>query len=130
MNDNKTMPEEFVPGEYTALVDLNIRTQMETKSTTNFVGTYMKGVPFRVYKVYDEVNGIIWGRVSSNTGSGKERFVGLRVNTNVKASLEVPYEEPVVQNGSNNSELYMAIHDLTVVIKDLIVSIRDLVNKK
>lgn len=92
------MDEPFVPGEYTALLDLKIRTQMDTQSTTNIVGTYMRGVPFTVFEVYPEDrNGIVWGRVSSNTGNGRQRFVGLRVTNQLKAHLEKAFEsKPIV----------------------------------
>jgi hypothetical protein len=92
------MQEEMVPGDYTALVDLKIRAQMETQSTTNQVGVYGRGVPFTVYQVYPEDKGIVWGRVSSNTGNGTSRYVGLRVINNVKAKLEKAFE---VEAGGN-----------------------------
>ena len=78
----------MVPGDYTALLDLKIRLQMDTQSATNQVGVYTRGVNFTVYEVYPEKNGILWGRVSSNTGTGSSRFVGLRVANQAKAKLE------------------------------------------
>ena len=102
------MDEQMVPGDYTALVDLNIRSQMDTQSTTNQVGVYSRGIPFTVYQVYPEKNGIVWGRVSSNTGSGTSRFVGLRVNTNLKAHLEKAFNPEV-----NNDVLVVALTLLT-----------------
>lgn len=107
------MEEPFVPGDYTALLDLNIRTQMDTKSTTNIVGTYFRGVPFTVYEVYPEDrNGIVWGRVSSNTGTGRQRFVGLRVTNQIKAHLEQASEQAESMN---------------ILLKALILDVRELV---
>jgi len=86
------MEEQFVPGDYTAINVVNIRTQMKTSPATNQVGGYSNGVPFTVYQVYPEVDGILWGRVSSNTGEGKARYAALRVNNNVKAKLEKAFD--------------------------------------
>lgn len=85
------MDEPLVEGDYTALVDLNIRATMKTMGNIP-VGVYHKGVPLTVYQVYPEENGIVWGRVSSNTGSGMGRYVGLRVNNHVKAHLEKAFK--------------------------------------
>jgi len=89
------MVEELVPGDYTALGSLYIRSQMKTSPSSNIVGMYSNGVPFTVYQVYPEKDGIVWGRVSSNTGDGKSRYVGLRVLNNSKAKLEQPATPPV-----------------------------------
>ena len=96
------MDEQMVPGDYTALVDLRIRSQMDTQSIANQVGVYTRGVPFTVYEVYPEQNGILWGRVSSNTGAGVARYVGLRVTNQLKAKLEKAFDikpdnDPIVQ---------------------------------
>jgi hypothetical protein len=109
-----SMPEPFVPGEYTALVDLNIRKQMDTESLTNGAGVYMRSVPFTVYQVYPEKRGIVWGRVSSNTGSGDSRYVGLRVNNNVKVQLENAFDP----QGTAES-LPGAINNLTSAVERL-----------
>jgi len=112
------MPEEpLVPGDYTTLVDLKIRSQMDTESVTNQVGTYMRGLPFAVFQVYPEKNGIIWGRISSNTGAGTSRYVGLRVANNMKAKLEKAFET------TPNSDPQVA---LTEAIKELGATIRNL----
>lgn len=93
------MEEEFKPGHYTALVSLNIRAAMNTY-TGMVVGGYRMGEPFTVYQVYPEVGGIVWGRVSSNTGSGAARYVALRVNNHPKAKLEAVFEqEPIPTTG-------------------------------
>lgn len=88
------------PGDYTSLVNLIIRSQMNTQSSTNQVGIYYQGLPFTVYEVYPEKNGIVWGRVSSNTGEGTSRYVGLRVANQVKAHLEkafmIDVQDPLV----------------------------------
>ena len=108
------MEEQMVPGDYTALLDLNIRVQMDTQSTTNKVGAYTRGVPFTVYEVYPEKNGILWGRVSSNTGTGTSRFVGLRVANQAKAKLEKAFESE-----SGDSSLVSAIKELTTAIREV-----------
>lgn len=118
------MSEEFVPGEYTALGVVNIRSQMKTTPATNQVGGYTNGLPFTVYQVYDEVDGIVWGRVSSNTGSGKARYVALRVNNNVKAKLEKAFDA----EGSN--ALIKAINANTDAMTLLATAIRDLAVKR
>lgn len=82
------MNEKMVPGDYVALGAMNIRSQMKTNPATNVVGGYSDGNQFHVYEVYAEENGIVWGRVNSNTGTGYGRFVALRVNNVPKAKLE------------------------------------------
>lgn len=109
------MDEQMVAGDYTALVDLNIRAQMDTESVTNRVGVYSRGVPFTVYEVYPERGGIVWGRVSSNTGNGTARFVGLRVTNQLKAKFEKAFQ-PV----ATDSSLADAVTMLTVAVRDLI----------
>ena len=79
--------EPLVPGEYTALGNMNIRASMNTLNVFNLVGGYRNGEPFTVYEVYPEKNGIVWGRVSSNTGGGSSRYTALRVNNHPKAKL-------------------------------------------
>lgn len=112
------MQEQMKPGAYTALVDLKIRTQMDTQSIVNQVGTYMRGVPFTVYEVYPEKNSIVWGRVSSNTGSGQARFVGLRVANQDKAHLEEAFDEqPKIDLASSNVILANAINDLSRILE-------------
>lgn len=108
------MDEQMVPGDYTASGLVNIRSQMKTMPVTNIVGGYTNGLPFTVYQVYPEVGGIVWARVSSNTGDGKARYVALRVNNNVKARLEKAFEAPA----SDNS-LADAIRDLTDAVREL-----------
>lgn len=108
------MDEQMVPGDYTALIDLKIRSQMETQSVINQVGVYSRGVPFTVYEVYAEHNGIVWGRVSSNTGTGSSRFVGLRVANQAKAKLEKAFAvEP------ENNPVVQALDRLTDVVRSL-----------
>ena len=113
------MDEQLVPGDYTALLDLNIRSQMDTQSAANRVGVYSRGVPFTVYEVYPEVNGIVWGRVSSNTGYGTSRYVGLRVTNQLKAVLEKPFEK------SNTNGTATAIKELTGAITILVAELRN-----
>ncbi len=107
--------ETLVPGDYTSLVDLKIRSQMDTSSLTNQVGTYMRGLPFVVFQVYPEKNGIVWGRISSNTGAGTSRYVGLRVTNNMKAKLEKAFEPE--QSGGDG--LVAAIDRLTAAVEKL-----------
>lgn len=109
------MDEPMVPGDYTALIDLNIRTQMDTSVVTNRVGAYGRGVPFTVYEVYPEHNGIVWGRVSSNTGAGTSRYVGLRVNNQNKAQLEKPF----IPAKPENDQLANAVAGLTLAVNRL-----------
>lgn len=114
------MEEQLVPGDYTALVNLNIRLQMDTQSVTNHVGVYGRGVPFTVYEVYPELNGIVWGRVSSNTGSGRSRYVGLRVVNQSKAKLEKAFVEKETQADS----LVDAMHDIASALRDVADALR------
>ena len=113
------MKEEMVPGDYTALGVVNIRSQMKTNPLGNYIGAYTNGIPFRVYQVYPELDGILWGRVSSNTGEGKARYVALRVNNNVKAQMETAFEE-----SSKDVVLASAIRGLTLAVNDLSNEIR------
>jgi hypothetical protein len=119
------MDEQMVPGDYAAIGVVNIRTQMKTNPISNIVGGYTNGVPFRVYHVYPEVDGILWGRVSSNTGDGKARYVALRVNNNVKARLEKAFEEPASGNG-----IVDAIGLLVAELRLLIAEIRSAARKE
>ena len=118
------MEEQMVPGDYTTLVDLKIRSQMDTVPLTNQVGTYMRGLPFVVFQVYPEKNGIVWGRISSNTGYGTSRYVGLRVNNNLKAKLEKPFEP-----GGNGDPLMVAMRSLTTAVTLLTDAVRKLAEK-
>jgi len=111
------MDEPLVPGDYTTLVDLKIRTQMDTQSDTNQVGVYMRGLPFVVFQVYPEKNGIVWGRISSNTGAGTSRYVGLRVANNMKAKLEKAFE--TVLTHDPQTALSEAVKDLTAAVRAL-----------
>lgn len=115
-----SVSEEMVPGAYTALVDLKIRSQMDTKSMTNQVGVYSRGVPFTVYEVYPEKDGIVWGRVSSNVGDGTSRFVGLRVANQLKAHLEKAMEEV---------DLAKAVRSLADAVTLQTVALRDLARR-
>ena len=101
----ETIDELMVAGEYTALGVVNIRSQMKTSPSSNIVGAFTNGLPFRVYQVYDELDGIVWGRISSNTGSGKARYAALRVNNNDKVKLEKAFpdeEEPSLVDAINS----------------------------
>lgn len=109
-----SLEEQMVEGDYTALVNLNIRATMKTVGNLP-VGAYFKGVPFTVYEVYPEENGIVWGRVSSNTGSGTSRFVGLRVTNQMKAHLEKAFNPQVNPNDS----LVQAINNLAAQVARL-----------
>ncbi len=117
------MDEPMVPGDYTALGNVTIRSQMKTVPSTNIVGGYTNGLPFTVYQVYPEVDGIVWGRVSSNTGEGKARYAALRVNNNEKAKLEKAFEpetgDGLVKAISSNTD---ALTLLTVAVRDLALS--------
>ena len=107
------MNEPLVPGAYTALLDiLYIRPQMST--TVPSVGGFKSGEPFTVFEVYPAVNGIVWGRISSNTGGGQSRYVGLRVNNHPKAKLERAFAVDDVY-----ASLASAIHELAAAIKIL-----------
>ena len=118
------MEEQMVPGDYTAVETLNIRSQMNTKNLNNIVGGYTNGVPFTVYQVYPETGGIVWGRVSSNTGDGSSRYVGLRVNNHVKARLEKAFKPD-----ANDGDLVTALAGLTAAITLQTVALRDLARK-
>lgn len=118
------MEEQMVPGDYTATEPLNIRSQMNTKNVNNIVGGYTNGVPFTVYQVYPEKDGIVWGRVSSNTGDGFSRYVGLRVNNRVKARLEKAFEP-----GGDNDPLWSVLRTLTDAITLLTDAVRELARK-
>jgi hypothetical protein len=109
------MNEQMVAGDYTSIGVVNIRSQMKTSPTGNIIGAYSNGLPFRVYQVYDEVEGIVWGRVSSNTGAGKARYVALRVNNNEKAKLEKAFEE----DDSIADALVNALRDLANAVREL-----------
>jgi hypothetical protein len=87
------MDEEFKPGHYTALQNLNIRAAMNTQTDQNLVGRFFNGNPFTVYEVFPETGGIVWGRVSSNTGGGTARYVALRVNNHPKVKMEKALED-------------------------------------
>lgn len=117
-----SVPEPLIPGDYTTLVDLKIRSQMDTESNTNQVGTYMRGLPFVVFQVYPEKNGIVWGRISSNTGSGTSRYVGLRVNNNMKVKLEKAFEPP---EPSGDVLLVNVLRDLVEALKDVTRELRN-----
>src|SRR4030067_48533 len=108
------MDVQMVPGDYTAIGVVNIRKQMKTSPATNQIGGYTNGVPFRVYQVYAEMDGILWGRVSSNTGEGQALYVALRVNNNVKAKLERAFEDE-----STGKDLVNAITLLATAVRDL-----------
>ena len=110
------MDEPFVPGAYTVVAPdgINIRTQMNTYVGSNVVGGYKNSDPFVVFEVYPEVNGIVWGRVSSNVGGGVARFVGLRVNNHPKAKLEKAFAAENVQE-----HLAEAIRELAAAIRTL-----------
>lgn len=88
------MEEQMKPGSYTALDAMNIRAAMNTMVNGNIVGGYKNGSLFTVYEVFPEKGGIVWGRVSSNTGGGTARYVALRVNNHPKAQM-VPLSEPI-----------------------------------
>ena len=115
------MDEQMVSGAYTAIDPMHIRLQMKTSPTTNIVGGYSNGVPFTVYQVYSENDGIVWGRVSSNTGDGQARYVGLRVNNHVKARLEKAFEPE-----GNGDALMIATRSLTVAVTLLTDAVREL----
>jgi hypothetical protein len=121
------MDEQMVPGDYTATGNLYIRSQMKTSPSTNIIGMYTNGVPFRVYEVYPEKDGILWGRVSSNTGEGQARYVGLRVNNNVKAHFEKAGEPQGANDGIG--VLARAITELANSNTLLVTILRELVRK-
>lgn len=90
------MEEEFKPGNYTALDNINIRSAMNTMVIGNIVGGYRNGELFTVYEVFPEVGGIVWGKVSSNAGGGTARYVALRVNNHPKVQMvKVADQEPI-----------------------------------
>lgn len=89
---NKSVPEPFVPGDYSCLIDrLVIRSQRD--ATSKELGSYYKDQHFFVFEVYPEEGGIVWGRVSSSTDQGYGRYIGMRVGPNKKVTLERAYEE-------------------------------------
>jgi len=115
------MEEQLKAGAYTALVSINIRAAMIT--TAGIVGGYRNGDPFTVFQVYPESDGIVWGRVSSNEGGGKGRYVALRVNNHPKAKLERAFEG----SGSprDNSDAIPVIDSLITQLEAL----RDILTK-
>jgi len=105
------MDEQLVPGAYTALIDnLQIRPKMDAVGLS--LGAFKNGEPFTVFEVYPEVNGIVWGRISSNTGGGSSRYVGLRVNNHPKAKLEKAFT-------GTYDDLASAIRELAEAIRRL-----------
>lgn len=118
------MQEQMVPGDYTAMETLNIRSQMNTKTLSNIVGGYTNGVPFVVFQVYPEKDGIVWGRVSSNTGDGTSRYVGLRVNNHVKARLEKAFETE-----TSTDPLVTALNNVANAIVLQTVALREIARK-
>lgn len=102
--------EPLVEGAYMALLDnLQIRPKMDT--TVPSVGLFKNGETFAVFQVYPEVNGIVWGRISSNTNGLPSRFVGLRVNNHPKAQLVKRFAD------EDQKELVDAIRDLAFAIR-------------
>jgi hypothetical protein len=98
---------------------------MNTQSTTNQVGVYGKGVPFTVYQVYPEKDGIVWGRVSSNTGEGTSRYVGLRVVNQIKAHLEKAFEQVLgAEEKTDDGALLDAIRLLITEMRLLVAELR------
>ncbi len=113
------MLDEYVPGAYTVLNEqINIRTQMNTLVTSNVVGAFKNGEPFTVFEVYPEDKGIVWGRVSSNTGGGQARFVALRVNNHPKVRLERAF-------AGTTSDLVTAVNGLTNAVTTLTGAIKE-----
>lgn len=106
------MEEQCQPGAYTALENVNIRASMNVMFDRNIVGGYRNGEPFTVYEVFPEKGGIVWGRVSSNTGGGSARYVALRVNNHPKAQM-VTLSEPLpsvsLLEWANNVDTWMRL---------------------
>ncbi len=118
---NQSVPEPLVEGEYTSLVNpLKIHNNMNTASVN--VGGYSLGVPFVVYEVFPEKDGIVWGRVSSNSGYGVQQFVGLRVRSNLKAKLSRAFK-PIP---TPSDDIASAIRAVASNIADLRSTIIDL----
>lgn len=109
--------EPLVPGAFTVIVDLlQIRPSMNTINAP--VGVFRNGEPFTVFEVYPERDGIIWGRISSNTGGGVSRYVGLRVNNHPKARLELRFENQArVDLGEAIAVLTSSIRELTAELR-------------
>lgn len=80
-------PYVEVEGVYTADInDLQIRTKRE--ATAPSLGAFKKDDMFPVFEVYPEdLQGIVWARISSNTNGAPSKFIGLRVFKNIKAHL-------------------------------------------
>lgn len=116
-----TIQEPFVPGDYTAIGVVNIRSQMKTSPLSNIIGAYTNGVPFRVYQVYDELDGILWGRVSSNTGSGSSRYVALRVANHEKAKLELAIDD----NNAEPDDLISEIRNVAWALREVALALRE-----
>ncbi len=109
--------EPLVAGAYMALLDnFQIRPKMDT--TVPSVGQFKNGETFTVFQVFPEVNGIVWGRISSNTNGLPSRFVGLRVNNHPKAQLV----ERFADEDQNN--LIAALRDLAAEIHELVYAFR------
>ena len=105
---NKIIQEPFVPGDYSCSVStLIIRSQRDT--TAKQLGTYFKDQHFVVFQVYPEENGIVWGRVSSATSSGYGRYIGMRVNNNIKVSLERAWEDQTPQDDAVSTLARIAV---------------------
>lgn len=109
--------EPLVEGAYVALLDnLQIRPKMDT--TVPSVGLFKNGETFAVFQVFPEVNGIVWGRISSNTNGLPSRFVGLRVNNHPKAQLLKRFAD------EDQRDLVSALRELTADIRKLTDVIR------
>lgn len=103
--------EPFVEGAYQADInDLKIRTKRETTALS--FGAFKKDDMFLVFEVYPEdKDGIVWGRISSNTDGAMSKFVGLRVLKNYKAHLVKKFE--------SENDLAQAINKLTDAVRAL-----------
>ncbi len=110
--------EPLVSGAYTVIENsLLIRPSMNTINAP--VGQFKNGEPFMVLEVHPEKEGIVWGRVSSNTGGGSARYVGMRVNNHPKVRLELRFEDP------NRNELGDAVASLVSAIRELTALLRN-----
>ena len=121
----ESTPEPFVPGDYTVLEDINIRASMNTKINVNLKGGYKASDTIKVYEVFAEKDGILWGRVSTNTGEGVARYIGMRVNNHPKVKLTRAFPPSGSSNPADGA-LMAAIIGLTTDGRILAAAVENL----
>ena len=107
MLNSTTPPAEFPAGIYTVHPDLDeLLIRWDTSTRNKPAGAFHKNDKFVVYQVMPETKeGIVFGRISSL--SGRLKYVGLRVNANVKVVLLEAFNETQL----NESERIRRVED-------------------